>query len=51
MKGYRVYLPLWDLSINMLSNDEIDPFKLQVANRTVLIKLYVASKASGCCHL
>jgi len=35
----------------MLSIAEIDPFRLLVGNHTVLIKLYVASKATSCCHL
>jgi len=51
MEGPKVYLPQWDISINMLSIPEIDPFKLLVGKRTVLIKLYVASKASSCCRL
>ena len=46
MNEYRLYLPLWDLLINMLSIAETDPFKLLVGNHTVPIKLYVASKAS-----
>ena len=50
MKGSKVYLPLWDISINMLSIAEVDPFRLLVGNHTVLIKLYVASKASSCRH-
>jgi hypothetical protein len=37
--------------INMLSIAEIDPLKLLVGNRTVLVKLYVASRVSSCCHL
>jgi len=42
-----VYLPLWDLSINILSIAETDPFRLLVGNCTVLIRLYVANKASS----
>ena len=43
-----VYLPQCDISINMLSIAELDPFKPLFGNRIVLIKLYVASKASNC---
>jgi hypothetical protein len=46
-----VYLSLWYISINMLSIAELDLFKLLVGNHTVLVKLYVANRASSCCLL